>query len=162
MALSLLERLMLADAKVTVILEWAPDPPASRRSAYDEPRRPEPARHTLALGHRPDSERRRQLRLSPGAKPDGPAPRPARRFSGYYAIEVPLPDRAARQAFIEWYLETQPSSLSERAWSPTRIALAVAGKVACTAGLADRRAYSVWLTHPKAAIWGYFRARSLL
>ena len=28
--------------------------------------------------------------------------------SGYYAIEVPLPDREARKCFIEWYLETQP------------------------------------------------------
>lgn len=28
--------------------------------------------------------------------------------TGFYAVEVPLPDRAGRLAFVEWYLETRP------------------------------------------------------
>ena len=28
--------------------------------------------------------------------------------TGFYAVEVPLPDRVARLAFVEWYLATRP------------------------------------------------------
>ena len=78
-ALTLLEKLMLADARVTVILEYAETLLPAADLPMMSARRPQPARHAAPLGHRPDAERRRQLRLSPGAEPDRPAPRPARR-----------------------------------------------------------------------------------
>ena len=50
----------------------------------------------------------------------------------------------------------QPSSLSERPWSPTRIALAVAGKGACAAVWPVGGAYFGVVGQPKGADLGGF------
>jgi hypothetical protein len=49
-------------------------------------------------------------------------------------------------------IAASPSSLSERLWSPTRIALAIAGKGACAAVWPVGGAYLGWLASPKAPI----------
>ena len=107
-ALALLEKLMLADARVTVILEYA----ETLLPATDLPMMSPDDRNLLVTllrwGTDPtlNAAGNFAFLLVQNLTDLHPALRAG--SSGYYAIEVPLPDRAARQNFIEWYLETQP------------------------------------------------------
>jgi transitional endoplasmic reticulum ATPase len=107
-ALALLEKLMLADARVTVILEYA----ETLLPAADLPMMSPDDRNLLVTllrwGTDPalNAASNFAFLLVQNLTDLHPALRAG--SSGYYAIEVPLPDRAARQNFIEWYLETQP------------------------------------------------------
>jgi SpoVK/Ycf46/Vps4 family AAA+-type ATPase len=107
-ALGLLEKLMLADARVTVILEYA----ETLLPAADLPMMSPDDRNLLVTllrwGTDPtlNAAGNFAFLLVQNLTDLHPALRAG--SSGYYAIEVPLPDRAARHAFIEWYLETQP------------------------------------------------------
>ena len=107
-ALALLEKLMLADARVTVILEYA----ETLLPAADLPMMSPDDRNLLVTllrwGTDPtlNAAGNFAFLLVQNLTDLHPALRAG--SSGYYAIEVPLPDREARRAFIEWYLETQP------------------------------------------------------
>ena len=107
-ALALLEKLMLADAKVTVILEYA----ETLLPAADLPMMSPDDRNLLVTllrwGTDPtlNAAGNFAFLLVQNLTDLHPALRAG--SSGYYAIEVPLPDREARKNFIEWYLETQP------------------------------------------------------
>ena len=107
-ALALLEKLMLTDSRVTVILEYA----ETLLPAADLPMMSPDDRNLLVTllrwGTDPalNAAGNFAFLLVQNLTDLHPALRAG--SSGYYAIEVPLPDRAARQAFIEWYLETQP------------------------------------------------------
>ena len=107
-ALALLEKLMLADARVTVILEYA----ETLLPAADLPMMSPDDRNLLVTllrwGTDPtlNAAGNFAFLLVQNLTDLHPALRAG--SSGYYAIEVPLPDREARSAFIEWYLETQP------------------------------------------------------
>ena len=107
-ALALLEELLLTDAKVTVILEYA-------ETLL-------PAADLATMG--PDDRTLLVTLLRWGSDPAIQASgnfafllvqnltdlHPALRAgsSGYAAIEVPLPDRTARYAYIDWYTEARP------------------------------------------------------
>ena len=99
---------MLADARVTVILEYA----ETLLPAADLPMMTPDDRNLLVTllrwGTDPtlNAAGNFAFLLVQNLTDLHPALRAG--SSGYYAIEVPLPDRAARRAFIEWYLETQP------------------------------------------------------
>ena len=109
-ALALLEKLMLTDSRVTVILEYA----ETLLPAAELPMMSPDDRNLLVTllrwGTDPalNAAGNFAFLLVQNLTDLHPALRAG--SSGYYAIEVPLPDRAARQAFIEWYLETQPST----------------------------------------------------
>ena len=113
-ALALLEKLMLADARVTVILEYA----ETLLPAADLPMMSPDDRNLLVTllrwGTDPtlNAAGNFAFLLVQNLTDLHPALRAG--SSGYYAIEVPLPDREARKNFIEWYLETQPIASEHR------------------------------------------------
>ena len=107
-ALTLLEKLMLTDSRVTVILEYA----ETLLPAAELPMMSPDDRNLLVTllrwGTDPtlNAAGNFAFLLVQNLTDLHPALRAG--SSGYYAIEVPLPDREARKNFIEWYLETQP------------------------------------------------------
>lgn len=107
-ALQLLERLMLSDASVTVIVEYAETLlPAADLAAMG------PEERTLLVtllrwGTDPQIQASASFALFLVQNLTDLHPALRAGSSGYYAVEVPLPDRAARLRFVEWYGAVKP------------------------------------------------------
>ncbi|MFQ5695923.1 MAG: ATP-binding protein, partial [Terriglobia bacterium] len=125
-ALPLLERLLKSDARTAVIVEYADSlTPAGDMATMSPDDRT--ALVTLQRwGRDPQlmSTGNMVVLVTANLADVHPALRAA--SSRYKAIEVPLPDREARQAYIAWYVERKPEA-STMAMTPEELANATAG-----------------------------------
>jgi len=134
-ALPLLERLLKADVRTAVLIEYADSlaPAADMATMSPDDRT---ALVTLQRwGRDPQmmSSGNMVILVTANLADIHPALRAA--SSRYKAIEIPLPDREARQDYIAWYLARKPNASAPSAGSGHRLAMTPEELANATAGL---------------------------